>query len=44
MLKETKWFDVHHKTYDRIGDELLDDLVLLCKSCHKAQHGKHGKL
>lgn len=28
----------HHITYDRRGEELLDDLVTLCASCHKAVH------
>ena len=26
---------VHHYTYERIGNEKLDDLVALCKHCHK---------
>lgn len=26
---------VHHYTYERLGDERLDDLVALCKACHK---------
>lgn len=31
---------VHHKTYDRLGDELDEDLAVLCEQCHKAVHGK----
>lgn len=31
---------VHHKTYDRIFREELDDLILLCPKCHKAEKGK----
>ena len=30
--------EVHHKTYERIGAEHLDDLVALCRTCHKALH------
>jgi 5-methylcytosine-specific restriction endonuclease McrA len=30
--------EVHHKTYEWIGAEHLDDLVALCRSCHKALH------
>lgn len=30
--------DVHHRTYERVGCEWLDDLVLLCQDCHKAVH------
>lgn len=26
---------VHHYTYERLGNENLEDLVALCKSCHK---------
>jgi hypothetical protein len=29
---------VHHKTYERMGDELLSDLVLLCRDCHEEIH------
>lgn len=30
--------NLHHKTYKRIGQEWLNDLVLLCHSCHKSLH------
>lgn len=30
----------HHKTYRRLGDEQLSDLLTLCKSCHEAHHAK----
>lgn len=30
--------DVHHKTYQRIGEEPLEDLVALCRACHDALH------
>lgn len=31
--------DVHHKTYERTGgDELMDDLEVLCRDCHEAHH------
>lgn len=29
---------LHHKTYARIGAELLDDLVPLCRRCHSLVH------
>lgn len=33
---------VHHLTYERIGDELATDLMLLCEDCHNAIH-RRGK-
>ena len=30
---------VHHRTYDRYGNELLSDLIALCRSCHQRFHG-----
>jgi 5-methylcytosine-specific restriction endonuclease McrA len=29
---------VHHLTYDRLGAEMLFDLVLVCRRCHEAIH------
>lgn len=31
----------HHRTYERIGNELQRDLIALCDSCHALFHGKH---
>lgn len=30
--------EVHHLTYERIGRENLEDLVTLCKDCHRTRH------
>jgi hypothetical protein len=30
--------DVHHRTYDRRGDERADDLTVLCRQCHGLFH------
>ena len=30
--------EVHHKTYIRMGNELMDDLITLCHKCHLAIH------
>lgn len=30
--------NLHHKSYDRIGNERLQDLIYLCKSCHGEVH------
>jgi 5-methylcytosine-specific restriction endonuclease McrA len=30
---------VHHLTYERLGNELPEDLVCLCRDCHRTLHG-----
>lgn len=35
-----KGLEVHHKTYFRLGNERLEDLVTLCSVCHKKLHAK----
>lgn len=30
--------DLHHKTYARLGCEHLEDLILLCRNCHRMVH------
>lgn len=32
---ERSGLEVHHRTYDRLGDERLDDLEVLCGVCHR---------
>jgi hypothetical protein len=31
--------DVHHRTYDRKGQERPSDLLVLCRPCHAREHG-----
>lgn len=31
--------ELHHKTYERIGRELPQDVIVLCRACHRAEHG-----
>lgn len=31
---------VHHNNYDNLGDENMDDLIVLCKECHSKFHDK----
>ena len=38
LCGSTQNLNVHHKNYDNIGNETLDDLTLLCKSCHEKFH------
>jgi 5-methylcytosine-specific restriction endonuclease McrA len=33
-----KVLNVHHRTYERIGNERQADLVVLCVKCHKLFH------
>lgn len=35
--------DIHHRTYDRRGNEGYRDLIALCRDCHSLFH-KEGKL
>lgn len=30
--------DVHHRTYERLGNEKPSDLIVLCRSCHERHH------
>lgn len=33
-----KYLEIHHKTYDRLGNEQLTDLVPVCHDCHMEIH------
>ena len=33
-----KDLDVHHRTYERLGNERVSDLTVLCRSCHSLFH------
>ena len=35
-----KTLDVHHITYERLGDENMDDLKVLCRNCHEKLHNR----
>jgi len=40
-----KNIDVHHVNYERFGgNELLEDLITLCRDCHEKRHGKKDNL
>lgn len=36
--KCSKKIEVHHKTYENIFNEKLEDLEVLCSNCHKKEH------
>ena len=33
-------YEVHHKSYRRLGNERLEDLIVLCPKCHADLHGR----
>lgn len=33
------FLNVHHKTYANVGDEQMEDLILVCSRCHAKLHG-----
>lgn len=40
LCGEVENLNVHHLTYNRVGDEALFDLVTLCRYHHDIEHGK----
>jgi 5-methylcytosine-specific restriction endonuclease McrA len=32
------FLEVHHLTYERLGCEQPEDLMALCRTCHRGQH------
>jgi 5-methylcytosine-specific restriction endonuclease McrA len=32
--------EVHHRTYERLGNEMPWDLIALCRTCHDVAHGR----
>jgi len=37
--EETK-LHVHHLTYERLGNENLEDVQIICGECHDKEHGR----
>lgn len=42
VCHEKKPLEIHHLTYDRLGNESINDLRSLCRDCHQHQHDKLG--
>ena len=38
ICNSKKQLQAHHNTYERFGREKLEDLVILCDSCHRLFH------
>ena len=43
VCNATGRLEVHHRTYDRRGQELLEDVTVLCRNCHETFH-RNGRL
>ena len=41
-MKLGRWKQVHHLTYERLGEELDSDLQALCKPCHNLAEAEKG--
>lgn len=35
--------EVHHRTYERVGNERPADVIALCKACHEKHHDRHTR-
>lgn len=42
-VTHTHGLEVHHRTYERRGAELMTDLAVLCHSCHQLHHKEYGR-
>ena len=42
-VSHTERLEVHHRTYDRLGEELESDLIVLCHECHRRHHAATGR-
>jgi hypothetical protein len=42
VCKGTRNIGLHHLSYERLGGELDEDLVVLCWGCHEEYHRRHG--
>jgi hypothetical protein len=38
FCKRRRKFNLHHKTYERLGHERTTDLIILCDDCHTEVH------
>lgn len=43
VCNSTSHVDVHHRTYERLGHESLNDCVVLCRQCHDLFHHDQGE-
>jgi hypothetical protein len=34
---------IHHLTYERLGEERLEDVTIICRPCHDREHGRDAE-
>ena len=37
--RHTQNLEIHHRTYERLGRERLEDVILICRECHELYQG-----
>jgi hypothetical protein len=42
-VSHTDPLEVHHRTYEHLGAELVSDLIVLCHTCHQLHHKTYGR-
>jgi hypothetical protein len=42
VCNSAKQLDVHHRTYERLGEERPADLTVLCRTCHDRHHRNYN--
>ena len=42
LCNSTDNIELHHLTYERLTNEHLSDVILLCRNCHQKQHDYYG--
>ena len=42
LCNRTGRLEVHHRTYERRGNEAPEDLIVLCEGCHEVFHQSRG--
>ena len=40
LCNKSEHLEVHHNNYEGLGDERLEDLIVLCSECHGKFHDK----
>lgn len=40
LCNKTERLQVHHRTYERRGEEKPEDVTVVCRPCHARHHGK----